>query len=149
MDLETGGYTIVAFVYLQPYSRIHMATLSGPFLAPMSSHTQPCHLEPKATEVQQPSQITWKNINADAIEIVWPTFVSAAEAAIGNDGRQGIIVAWNGKSCDMEWIYRITHGRYNLMRLPKNCHLFMDPYAILNNYKGCLLSKNKGRVRSK
>ena len=43
-----------------------------------------------------------KIINADAIEIVWPNFVTTAEAAIGNDGKQGIIVAWNGKSCNME-----------------------------------------------
>ena len=24
--------------------------------------------------------------------------------------KRGMIVAWNGKSCDMEWIYRVTLG---------------------------------------
>jgi hypothetical protein len=108
---------------------------------PFDSYVKPPNTaiwNPKATEIHGLHQFHDKIVNADSIEVVWPKFVLAVEAAIGDDGKQGMIVAWNGKSCDMEWIYRITQDKNNHgMQFPNNCHFFMDPYAILTNYKGC------------
>jgi len=50
--------------------------------------------------------------NAKGIEIVWNGFVS------GRDQR-GCLVAWNGESCDMKWIYKLTQAPGSKLAMPK------------------------------
>jgi Transposase IS4/Exonuclease len=145
LDLETGG----EYCGICQLSAVFKDMEGKDIVPAFDSYVKPPNTaiwNPKTTEVHGLHKSNEKIINADSIEVVWPKFVSAAEAAIGNDGKQGIIVAWNGKSCDMEWIYRIMHNNINPMRFPKNCHFFLDPCAILTNYKGCSLSKNKTKL---
>jgi hypothetical protein len=77
---------------------------------------------------------------------VWPKFVLAVEAAaIGDDGKQGIIVAWNGKSwCDMEWIYRITQDNNNhRMQFPNNCDILWIPMPSSQTTRAALSARVK------
>ena len=147
LDLETGGENCG----ICQLSAVFKDKDGKDICKPFDSYVKPpdnADWNPKTKDVHGLHKLDPRIINADPIEMVWPKFVLAAEAAIGNNGNQGMIVAWNGKSCDMEWIYRITHGSTNPMTSPKNCHLFMDPYAILSNYKGCHLSKHKTNLHN-
>ena len=56
--------------------------------------------------------------NAKGIEIVWNDFVSYIDKNIGRDQR-GCLVAWNGESCDMKWIYKLTQAPGSKLAMPK------------------------------
>ena len=68
--------------------------------------------------------------NADALDVVWKDFVEWCEGAIGvgiidRDPKRGVLVAWGGKACDVEWFFRTTEwttptrsGRHSRGRCP-------------------------------
>lgn len=77
--------------------------------------------------------------NASPIDVVWKNFVARVEQVVTSPKR-GVFVAWNGKSCDMEWIYRITLGNpEGGLKFPKRCQFFLDPYKAIGHYKSCEL----------
>ena len=45
--------------------------------------------------------------SADNIEIVWQQFIEFLHRHITSTDK-GILVTWNGTSCDLDWLYRIT-----------------------------------------
>ena len=48
-------------------------------------------------------------VTADNINTVWNDFCTYLREYINKDKR-GVLVAWNGNSCDLEWIYKITQA---------------------------------------
>ena len=58
--------------------------------------------------------------NADALEVVWEKITNHINEHVGKDER-GLLVAWNGASCDVEWLCRMTEGR--------GAHLSFPPTA--------------------
>jgi hypothetical protein len=87
-------------------------------------------------------------LEAEPIGIVWPKFVSHVEKVLKEckKGTKGVIVAWNGKSCDMEWLYRITQGVDSVLRMPKRCDFFLDPFNLIRYYTGCKLNQRHSKV---
>ncbi len=47
--------------------------------------------------------------NAKGIKIGWNEIVSYIDKNVGRDQRE-CLVAWNGESCDMKWIYKLTQA---------------------------------------
>jgi hypothetical protein len=149
LDLETGGEHC-GIVQLSAVFK----NQEGVEVAPPFNH----YVKPPDKAVWNPNAMKIHGLHkgdarikdADSIEVVWEKSVTAAEAAVP-EPKQGIIVAWNGKSCDMECIYRITQDEHHRnggpLPFPENCDLFMDPYAVLSRYKGCHLSKKKLGVK--
>ena len=43
----------------------------------------------------------------------------------------GVLVAWNGGSCDMEWCYTITQGQNVVSSFSGKVKYFMDPLQII------------------
>ena len=66
-------------------------------------------------------------MNARPINDVWIDFCSYLDRHIANDKR-GVIVAWNGASCDMEWLYRITQSPHATLSFPDRIKYFIDPF---------------------
>ena len=79
--------------------------------------------------------------SADPIETVWPKYVAWIEARVGPnptvaphglppiaDGR-GVIVAWNGKACDLEAMHKLVDFSGDL-NWPAHCPYFFDPCSI-------------------
>jgi len=56
--------------------------------------------------------------NAEGIEIVWNEFVSYIDKNIGRYQRE-CLVAWNGESGDMKWIYKLTQAPGSKLAMPK------------------------------
>ena len=84
--------------------------------------------------------------NADPIHIVWQRFIVFLEKYIGLKER-GILVAWNGAACDLEWIYRLTQAPRATLTLPPNVKYFLDPYRGIHNTKGCKLNKKHSKLQ--
>jgi len=64
------------------------------------------------------------------------------------DGQKhGMLVAWNGLSCDVEWMYRITHILYpSTCSMPRWCHFFWDPLSTIHKQHSCSLHVGKDPV---
>jgi hypothetical protein len=79
--------------------------------------------------------------NADGIVDVWPRFINFVESHLDNGAKRGIIAAWGGESCDIEWLFPITYVKYhNTLFLPKWCPYFMDPCYVIKHYERCRLN---------
>ena len=59
-----------------------------------------------------------------------------------------IIVAWNGETCDMEWLYRYTDVHSSKISFPKVLKYFMDPLEIIRRHPGCKFHPNKFKLES-
>ena len=60
--------------------------------------------------------------------------------------KRGIFVAWNGASCDLDWIYRLLKRKSSKLLLPKRVKYFMDPYQGIRITTGCKLNKNRFHI---
>ena len=64
---------------------------------------------------------------------------------IGTEER-GVLVAWNGASCDLEWIYRLTQSPSAKLSLSPRVQYFLDPYHSINKTTSCGFNKKKSKL---
>ena len=69
-------------------------------------------------------------VDADPLGSVWDKFILYLNENIPI-GKQGVLVAWNGDTCDMEWCYRVMYGPNATVSFPRQLQLFMDPLEII------------------
>ena len=60
----------------------------------------------------------------------------------------GILVAWNGQSCDMEWIYRLTQSPNSSLNMPPKIKYFIDPMKVIKHYKSCKLNSKHSKLET-
>ena len=89
---------------------------------------------------------------APQIEVVWNYFCEYVDVIFSTgvkDNCVGILVAWNGKACDMEWIYKLINSNNNCI-MPQQIKYFMDPLRVIKKCPGCKLHKKENQsTRSK
>ena len=72
--------------------------------------------------------------SAKLLPQVWGRFVTFVESLLAN-GKKGVMVAWGGKACDCEWLFRVTELRaWNCngsLRMPTGLDYFMDPGKVI------------------
>jgi len=79
--------------------------------------------------------------NAAPIEQVWPQFTNYIESKLENGLKKGIMVAWGGKACDCEWLFRVTEVLYRgALSMPNGLDFFLDPGFVISNYTSCRLN---------
>ena len=85
--------------------------------------------------------------SAKGMHDVWSEWKSFIESNIPS-GKKGAIVAWGGKSCDCEWLFKVTvDGFYgDGYVMPKDCPFFMDPKRVIEKHPSCQLHKSKSNV---
>jgi hypothetical protein len=87
-------------------------------------------------------------VNAQPIEGVWPLFVQFINQQLEND-KVGILAAWNGKSSDLKWLFRITEEtHHNQLSMPTGIKNFMDPMMVIRHYKSCKLNMKHATINS-
>ena len=76
---------------------------------------------------------------------VWNRWVAFVSRYIKND-QVGCLVAWNAKSVECQWMYRIIYeSHHGTLFMPDRILYLMDPLRTLEKYKNCELnSKNRG-----
>ena len=87
--------------------------------------------------------------SAQSLSVVWNAFVVWAESQIGvgaDDDKRGVIVAWGGAACDVEYFFKVTETDYPdqaWARAPRQCPYFWDPCHTAKKYKTCPLNHEK------
>lgn len=88
--------------------------------------------------------------NADEITDVFPRWVEFIEGHLDGGTKQGVLVAWEGNSCDIDWLYKLTEEKYRgKLRMPSHCPYFMDPKYVIKKYTGCKLTEEKRAAEAK
>jgi hypothetical protein len=83
---------------------------------------------------------------ADKLDKVWPDFVAFVEQHTGPD-KTGVLVAWGGAACDVEWIFKITEVTHvGKLFKPKGLDYFLDPKKVAQHYKKNPLHQSKTDV---
>ena len=86
-------------------------------------------------------------MEADSIEIVWGRFVAFINKYVPKTTR-GIIVAWNGESCEMSWLYKLTQAQGSTLNFPARVNFAMDPYQIIKKRESCKMNKKHSKLSS-
>jgi hypothetical protein len=74
---------------------------------------------------------------ASGLEEVWNCLLQYSKDLL-EGGKKGIILAWGGKACNVEWMFRITEETHHgILSMPKNVPYFCDPRQVIHHYKGC------------
>lgn len=86
-------------------------------------------------------------VAAENMDIVWPQFVRWVMENVAND-KVGILVAWNGKNCNLKWLWKLTQALGSSYNMPPRLEYFIDPYRLIMEYESCLLHPKHSKVES-
>lgn len=147
LDVETAGAK-VGMVQLSVVAvELHSNTTLGEFdkyIKP-TARAEDWSDEAMAIHGIYPNQDTIQN--ASQITTVWREFVHFVESKLDSGNKRGIFVAWNGKACDMEELFKVTcisHRGQCIM--PRWVPFFMDPMAVIQHYKSCKLNEKHTKL---
>ncbi len=59
-----------------------------------------------------------------------------------------VLVTWNGETCDLNWLWRLTQAPSSRYSLPENIKYFLDPYHMIEKYKTCVFNKTKSKIEA-
>ncbi len=85
--------------------------------------------------------------NASSIEEVWGEFCSFINRRIKSN-EIGILVAYNGETCDLKWLWKLTQAPTSTMIIPPKLKCFIDPLRVIKHYKSCPLHPEKTKLES-
>jgi len=73
-------------------------------------------------------------VNAKRLPEVWERFSTFIKSNVGRH-QKGIMIAWNGESCDMRWIYKVAQAPNTTLSLPDKIQYFLDPFKVISQYR--------------
>ena len=76
-------------------------------------------------------------VDADGIETVWRRFVGWVERKIDED-EMAILVVWNGESCNLKWLWRLTQAPGSALSMPDKIEFFLDPKMVICKQAPCM-----------
>ena len=88
--------------------------------------------------------------DAGRMRIVWEQFCNWVDSVVGDD-KVAVLVAYNGETCDMKWLWKLTQAPGSVYDMPSKIKFFMDPLTILNRkngYSSCKLHQTKSKIDS-
>ena len=85
--------------------------------------------------------------SADDINTVWSQFCDYIKTNV-NQSDTVILVAYNGHTCDMKWIWRLTQSPTAPCAMPPQIKFYIDPLYIMRKYKGCPFHKSRSFLES-
>ena len=78
---------------------------------------------------------------------VWADFCKWITTTI-QPGEVVIVVAYNGPTCNLKWIWKLTQAPNSLYLIPDVMKLFLDPLWAINKYEGCKINPTKSKLDS-
>ena len=85
--------------------------------------------------------------SAEGIERVWQQFTSWFYREV-NTSETVVLVAWNGETCDLKWLWKITQAPGSRCSLPQQIKFFIDPFRVVGYFKTCPINKTKSKIES-
>jgi hypothetical protein len=86
-------------------------------------------------------------VNAQPIRVVWENFVAWFND-LSREFAAVILVAWNGETCDLKWLWKICQSPNSPCQLPSKLQYFMDPYKVIKHYTSCRINPTKSKIDS-
>jgi inhibitor of KinA sporulation pathway (predicted exonuclease) len=102
--------------------------------------------DPRCSDVHGLTPDDEKISKADSIVQVWERFNSYVARHVGRDQR-AVLVAWNGQSCDLKWIYKLCQAPRSSLQFHHSITYFTDPMSTIKHYKSCQLNREKTNPR--
>ncbi len=84
-------------------------------------------------------------VSAHNIDHVWGQFKTWLNCHVGIS-ETVIFVAWNGETCDLKWLWKITQASWSRLSFPPQIQFFIDPYRLITGFKLCPLDKSKSKL---
>ncbi len=85
--------------------------------------------------------------NANRINQVWSDFCLFLQENMKPE-EYCVLIAYNGATCDLKWLWRITQSPHSSLSIPSQVKFFLDPLAVIQKYKSCPLNKAKSKLES-
>ncbi len=85
--------------------------------------------------------------SAETIETAWIDFCTFVDSHIGSN-EVGILLAYNSKTCDLKWLWKLINIPNSSMFMPSKCKFFLNPLKVLKHYKSCPLHPTKTKLES-
>ena len=86
-------------------------------------------------------------VPAASMPSVWADFCKWITTTI-QPGEVVIVVAYNGPTCNLKWIWKLTQAPNSLYLIPDVMKLFLDPLWAINKYEGCKINPTKSKLDS-
>ncbi len=83
-------------------------------------------------------------VNAGNMRTVWPNF-QRWFFSIVSPAKMVVLVAWNGETCDLKWLWWLTQAPNSTRN---NIKYFIDPYRVIEKYKTCPFNKTKSMIEA-
>jgi hypothetical protein len=84
-------------------------------------------------------------VSAHNIGHVWGQFKTWLNRNVGIS-ETVIFVAWNGETCDLKMLWKITQAPWSRLSFPSQIKFFIDPYCVIPGFKLCPLHKLKSKL---
>ena len=150
-DIETGGeYCGIVQISAQIFRVVkHNSTYESNIEQEnFDEHVKPpddAIWDQHATAVHGLTKDDERIVSADSIVGVWNRFNSFVDLHVGRDQR-AVLVAWNGKSCDMKWLYKLCQAPRSILQLHQSITYFTETMEVIKNYKN--MSRTNPRLES-
>jgi hypothetical protein len=101
--------------------------------------------EQRCIDVHQIAPDDKRITSANNIETVWQQFNSWFYWEVDTSETVSL-VTWNGESCDLRWLWKITQAPGSCCFLPPQIKYFINPYRVVSYFKTCLMKKTKSMI---
>ena len=86
-------------------------------------------------------------LQADRMESVWGQFLLWFYSTINKD-EVAVLVAYNGETCDLKWLWKLTQAPRSPYALPSEMKYFLDPLKVIKHFKGCKFNPQHSKLDS-
>ena len=84
---------------------------------------------------------------AQDMDTVWGQFIEYTNTIV-QDGEAVILTAYNGETCNLRWLWKLTQAPNAPYIMPPQIKFFLDPLKVIKEYKSCPIHKSKSRLES-
>ncbi len=150
MDIETGGEFCGLLQLSAQLFRISDKNQATIVLEEFNEYIQPPNSaiwDPPTTAVHGLSSSSPEISRAERITQVWSNFCRFLEKHV-MPSETCIFIAYNGHTCDMKWIWKLTQAPNSPCSMPPQIRFYMDPLKIIQHYKSCDLNSAQRKLES-
>ena len=103
--------------------------------------------DPEAIGVHKLTPTDSRITNADDIGTVWERFNIWIDRHTSPEDTI-VLVAWNGATCDLKWLWKVTQAPLSALHLSSKIKYFIDPYRVIKKYKEGGLHPSNSKIES-
>ena len=81
------------------------------------------------------------------MDIVWDQFIQWFGSNLKRD-EVAVLVAYNGETCDLKWLWKLTQAPRSKYMLPPAMKYFLDPLKVIKHFKSCQFNNQHSKLDS-